>query len=236
MTEVHKREIAAFVERHRADDNVIAAILIGSLARGDEREDSDVDIDLVVREKRSNAEKTKDDLVLIRDHGNELTRWSFTDAKVLFSVDNEIESIIRMIPVYQEGERRRKMESFASQIRMHFAYLQLAEYSSNPYLLHETAVKIALFAGRLVLADNRVLYPNRKWYFREIKRVRDKPVNFDEDMCALLSSPSIAGAQRFIDGLFAYKSYPEPAEGWPSRFNDDSVFHWMNGTFSIEDW
>ena len=121
MTEAQKMEIAAVVEKHRADDNVIAAILIGSLARGDGREDSDVDIDLVVRNKRSNAEKTRDDLVLIRDHGNELTRWSFTDAKVLFSLDDGIESIIRMIPVYQEDERRRKMESFASQIRMHFA-------------------------------------------------------------------------------------------------------------------
>ena len=236
MTEAQKMEIAAVVEKHRADDNVIAAILIGSLARGDGREDSDVDIDLVVRNKRSNAEKTRDDLVLIRDHGNELTRWSFTDAKVLFSLDDGIESIIRMIPVYQEDERRRKMESFASQIRMHFAYLQLAEYSSNPYLLHETAVKIALFAGRLVLADNRVLYPNRKWFSREIQRVKEKPANFYEDMCSLLGAPTIAKAQGFIDGLFAYKRYPEPVEGWGARFNDDSVFHWMNGTFSIEDW
>ncbi len=151
MNERQKREIEAVVARESADDNVVAAILIGSCARGDEREDSDVDINLVVREKRNNCHVTKDELYLVRERGNELTRWSYTGAKALFSRDPEIADIIKDIPVFQEGERTRKMESFVSQIRMHFSYLMLAEYSGNAYLLHETAVKIALFAGRLVL-------------------------------------------------------------------------------------
>ena len=236
MNDKQRNEIDEIVERERADDNVVAAILIGSCARGDEREDSDVDYNLVVREKRNNCHVTKDDLFLIRARANEPTRWSYTGAKVLFSRDPEIADIIAGIPVFQEAERARKMESFVSQIRMHFSYLMLAEYSKNEYLLRETAVKIALFAGRLVLADNRVLYPNRKWFSREIERAAAQPAPVCPDMRAVLAAPPTAGAQAFIDGLLAYKAYPEPAEGWVTRFNDDSVFHWKTGSFAIEDW
>lgn len=149
---------------------------------------------------------------------------------------DEIADIIAGIPVFQEAERARKMESFVSQIRMRVSYLTLAAYSKNEYLLRETAVRIALFAGRLVLADNRVLYPNRKWFSREIERVADKPARFCAGMRAFLAAPTIAGAKAFIDGLLAHKAYPEPAEGWVTRFTDDSVFHWKTGSFAIEDW
>jgi len=236
MTEEQQRQIDEVVDLHSKDGNVVAIILIGSLARGDAREGSDVDFNLVVKERREPCDVTKDDLRFTIERGNELTRWSYTSAKVLYTTDGEIEGLIRQIPVYPESRRQYNMESFVSQIRMHFAYLQLAEYSKNAYLLHETAAKIALFAGRLVLADNRVLYPNRKWYSREIQRISDKPARFYEDMCGLLADPTIERARAFIDTLFAYKAYPEPEEGWGNRFNKDSVFSWKNGTFSIEDW
>jgi predicted nucleotidyltransferase len=236
LTEDHQRQIDEIIELYRKDDNVVAVILIGSLARGDARDDSDVDCNIVVKEKKELCDVTKDDLRHTIAHGNELTRWSYTSAKVLYTTDDEIEGLIKQIPAYPESRRQYNMESFASQIKMHFAYLQLAEYSKNTYLLHETAAKIALFSGRLILADNRVLYPNRKWYSREIQRIADKPRGFYESMCELLNAPTIDRARTFIDGLFAYKAYPEPAEGWVSRFNKDSVLSWKNGTFSIEDW
>ncbi|HNY21149.1 MAG TPA: nucleotidyltransferase domain-containing protein [Treponemataceae bacterium] len=236
MTEEQQKQIAEITERHRKDKNVVAVILIGSIARGDAREGSDVDYNLVVKERRELCDVTKDDLKFTIAHGNELTRWSYTSAKVLYSTDDEIEGLIKQIPVYPENRRQYNMESFVSQIKMHFAYLQLAEYSKNTYLLHETAAKIALFSGRLILADNRVLYPNRKWYSREIQRIEDKPKDFYEKMRELLNAPTIDKARTFIDGLMAYKAYPEPAEGWVNRFNKDSVLSWKNGTFSIEDW
>ncbi len=236
LTEDQQRQIDEIIELYRKDDNVVAVILIGSLARGDARDDSDVDCNILVKEKKELCDITKDDLRHTIAHGNELTRWSYTSAKVLYTTDDEIEGLIKQIPVYPESRRQYNMESFASQIKMHFAYLQLAEYSKNTYLLHETAAKIALFSGRLILADNRVLYPNRKWYSREIQRIADKPQGFYESMCELLNAPSIDRARTFIDGLFAYKAYPEPAEGWVNRFNKDSVLSWKNGTFSIEDW
>lgn len=236
MTKEQQKQINDIVEQHSKDNNVVAIVLIGSIARGDAREDSDVDYNLVVKERKEPCDVTKDDLKFTAHNGNELTRWSYTSAKVLYSTDNEIESIIKQIPVYPEKNRQYNMESFVSQIKMHYAYLQLAEYSNNTYLLYETATKIALFSGRLILADNHVLYPNRKWYSREIQRIQDKPQNFYENMCELLSKPTIEKAKCFIDTLLSYKNYPEPKEGWGNRFNKDSVLSWKNGTFSIEDW
>ena len=43
------------------------------------------------------------------------------------------------------------MESFASQLPVHFSYLELGEFSDNAYILNETAVQMALFGGRLLV-------------------------------------------------------------------------------------
>lgn len=232
--------VEALINDHSGNPDILACILIGSQARGDAREGSDIDFNLVMSDGKTDPENTshvsKRDLIQIRDHGNELTRWAYTNAKLLFCWDQELVAIVQAIPVYPEADRIRKMESFVSQIHMHLSYLKLAEYSSNCYLLHETTVKIALFCGRLILADNRILYPNRKWFKRELLAAPDQPKGFSADLEAMLQTPSIAAAEALINKLLNHKKYPEAPEGWFNRFHKDSVLHWCNGTFSIDDW
>ena len=47
MTEVHQKIVNEIVEEHKKDKSTLAITLFGSLARGEEREDSDVDIEII---------------------------------------------------------------------------------------------------------------------------------------------------------------------------------------------
>lgn len=98
------------------------------------------------------------------ERGPEPARYAFVNARPVFSRVAELDALLSRIPVYPEEERERKMASFASQLPVHLAYLELGEYSDNPWLLAQTSTELVLFGGRLILAHNRMLFPNRKQF------------------------------------------------------------------------
>tara|TARA_Y100000310_G_scaffold310760_1_gene356330 strand:- start:38 stop:544 length:507 start_codon:yes stop_codon:yes gene_type:complete len=50
MTELHKKIVNEIIEEQKNDSKVIAINLFGSVAEGDERPDSDVDIEIIINE------------------------------------------------------------------------------------------------------------------------------------------------------------------------------------------
>jgi len=252
--EHHRQTIANLKEHFTKADKYLAFLVNGSVARGEAREDSDVDFLLVVNEhnyKELSATNailveaseycvqpcseangyvtTKSALRGVRDQGNEIAKWAFRDAKIVFSKDGEIDTLIREIPNYPEQGRTRRMESFHSQIFYHFSFFEFAYYSQNRYLMYETATKMILSAGRLILADNRMLYPNRKRFFLELKKAPEKPAGICEAMLAFLDNPTIDAGQQIIEKLKAYKEYPLPPEGMKARINKESLLN-------LEEW
>lgn len=178
-------------EYFEKDAEYLAFIINGSVARGDEREDSDVDFYLVVADslfgelsaKNATAMEaneycvdpcteangyliSKTALRAIRDHGNEISKWAFIKTMILFSKDGEIDQLVAEIPKYPEQGRRQRMESYHSQIFYHFSFFEYAYYSQTKYLIYETATKMILAAGRLILADNKILYRTEKDFSR----------------------------------------------------------------------
>ena len=47
MREVHQKIVNEIVEEYKKDKSILAITLFGSLVRGEEREDSDVDIEII---------------------------------------------------------------------------------------------------------------------------------------------------------------------------------------------
>jgi len=236
----------------------LAMILVGSVARGEAREDSDVDV-LLLHSNGSYASRhvqPKSQLVelvtspsggmSIEDidmnflhealsFGNEPTRWMFTDAKILYSEVPGLTEHIQAIATYPLELQATRMHSFASQLPMHFSYLELAEWSKNPYLLAEASCKIIHFAGRLILAANAMLYPNRKWFWSAIHQVSHKPEHFCSLANELLQAPSIASAELLLEHLYAYRQDFAPPSDWREQFAADSVRHWQRGNVPLED-
>lgn len=254
MFEHHRQTIGNLKEHFTKSDRYLAFIVNGSVARGEAREDSDVDFLLVVNEhhykelsaanallieaneycappcsEANGVVTAKSALREIKDQGNEIAKWAFHEARIIFSKDGDIDRLIQEIPRYPEEGRTRRMESYYSQIFHHFSFFEFAYYSQNKYLLYETATKMILAAGRLILADNRILYPNRKRFFSELKKAPQKPAEICEALLSFLDEPTLETGQQIIEKMQAYKEYPLPPEGLKARINKESLLN-------LEEW
>jgi predicted nucleotidyltransferase len=258
----HQRTITRLVQRFQADPQALALIIIGSVARGDARAESDVDSCLVVtdaayRERSATGALSFDatdlaqaeyvggqagggivDVAFLHElaaRGPEPARFAFSDALIAFSRVPDLAALIRRIPVYPEGERMEKIISFASQLPVHLAYLRLGEYSGNPYLLAQTTVELVLFGGRLILAHNRLLYPGRKWFMRQLELAAEKPAGLLDLATHLLRQPRIAAAEAFCQAITRFRAWPQAPEGAMARFQRDRELVWRNGITPLAD-
>jgi len=227
-------------------------MIIGSVARDEAGEESDVDCYLVVtdaeyhrREIAGALSFAANDMATypgglaggkvinlayihaVADRGPEPARYAFSEAIVAFSRIPDLERVIATIPRYPESERTGMMLSFVSQLPVHMSYIELAEYSDNPYLLSETAVELVLFGGRLILAHNRVLYPGRKWFLRALAWATEKPPDLLDLAEELLRRPGIEPARRFCTSVSSFRDWPQPTEGHMARFQQDREDLWI---------
>lgn len=92
-----------------------------------------------------------------------------------------------------------------------------------------------LFAGRLILAHNRVLYPGRKWFMRALASAPEKPEGILELARALVAAPGAGRAQAFLDSLTTFPGVGGACGGGWNRFRRDSGYHWFNGRGPLED-
>ena len=132
----HEKAIQNLIEKFKNDLEVLAVILGGSIAKGLERPDSDVDAIVVVTPERYERQRderritecvfegcdypggyfdlkyyTKEYLEAAADHGSEPTRYAYMHARCLFTRDPKIEDIVARLGVFQKQEREEKMKS-----------------------------------------------------------------------------------------------------------------------------
>lgn len=262
MREHHKKTIENLVNRFKDDKRFLALIIRGSIARGQEKEGSDVDVILVVTDdefKRRQAWKNyyyyADDICdypggyvdgeivdvqFLRDvaeRGSEPARAAFKGAFVAYSRISGLDSIIEKIPVYQEHEQEEKIRSFYSQMRVLRWLIGEAEKQSDSYLLVRAATDLVLFGGRMILAHNKMLYPYHKLFVSELRNAPSKPDNIMELAENLLVRPCQDNADLFYDSILNCAKWELPPGGWwTGQFIEDSQWNWRKGRAPVQDW
>lgn len=169
------------------------------------------------------------------ERGPEPARFAFTNARVLFTREPEVERVLPQIPVYQERERLEKVRSFVSQLPVHLAYLELGARSDNPWLLAQTATELVFFAGRLILAHNHILFGNRKQFMQQLAAAADKPEGIVERAQELMRTPSEARAHAFYELVIGFRDWPAAPEGPWARFQRDRETNWLNRPAALAD-
>jgi hypothetical protein len=256
----HQATIDRVVEHFQADPVFPALIVGGSLVKGWGRPDSDVDIVLVATDEeyaRRAAEKNITyattefcdypggyvdvkivDISFLHDvakRGSEPARSAYVKAYLAYSRLPELSALLTRIPVYQEANHTRKLESFYTQVQALQWFVSEAEKRQNPYLMMHAVSDLVLFGGRMILAHNRILYPYHKWFLTELERAPQKPDHFMEHLHTLLAQPNKVNADQFCETLLNFTDWPKPTEIWPTRFLFDSEWNWRHQSPPLED-
>ena len=257
----HKQTIDRLVEHFKADKNYLALIIGGSIGRGLELENSDVDVILVATDEEYARRQTQGDLSYFNgefcdypggyvdykivnlaylheaaNRGSEPTRWAFKGAFIAYSHLEGLNALIEAIPVYQENEQAEKLKSYYSQVLILIYFVKEAAKRPNPYLLAYATTNLALFAAKLILAHNKMLFPGHKWLMEELKRAKDKPENFIELIDQLLREPGLDSANALKDCVVAYRDWGLTYNQTLTRFIEDVEVNWRAGRPPIADW
>ena len=257
----HSEAIDELVRLHGDDPDKLALVICGSLATGKAREDSDVDLYLVVTDEEFERVRAAEGcfygswdpdrfsgveidgkivgkrfLQEAAARGSEPTRASFESAYTEFSHDTEIAELIARIAVYPEWEREARIKAFYGQVKHHRYVGEQGFLLGNEYFARRSVTELVFFAARLVLAHNRVLFPCHKSLFAALERCEDVPSGFVGSSQELLRNPSLAAVIDYYEQVIGYfDEYDYPDQERISRVLEQE-WSWFSGLTSLGDW
>ena len=256
----HQKAIDHTVDRLRADPEVQALLLAGSIAHGFASPKSDVDVLIVVsdpahearlREGRmqyASAEGCEWEggyvdgkyvspgfLENVARSGSEPARFAFQDACILFSRIPSLEETLGAITRYPVAEKPERIRRFHAQLEAWHWYGHEALKLGDRYLLGVAVARSVLFGGRMILAHNELLYPYHKWFLRVLERAPDRPAELMDRIAALHADPCQATLLGFWATLKNFRAWEGGDRPWPAQFMLDSELNWLEGRAPVED-
>jgi hypothetical protein len=213
----HDDTLDAYIESVRATGSAIGVIVVGSVARGTERADSDVDVYLIVTPEafdRAFADNrlsyvdrdvatyaggyvdikvaTSDYLGAAAERGDDPVRASFQGARVAWA-GRDLRRLVTAIPVLPAEVWEDRAASFIAQVRLHGGYL-------------ETTI------GTL----DRV------------------PAGYGDLALAVLTDPGPETAVAYTNALEEFHPWPLAAAASLSTFVRDNELAWLTGVLPPE--
>lgn len=240
----------------------IALILAGSVAKGTERADSDLD-GIVILSEEEYAEKeknntttetidglctyeggyfdikymTKQYLKDLAEKGSEPARNGFAKAKILFCDDAEIEAILPLIPIFQKTEKEEKLLSFYSDFWLNYYYF-LKSCPIDGYMKMHTISEIIYSIYRMMLQENEILFDCNRRLEQQVESVSEKTVELVRLGRKLEVTQSIPDADRFVDKYIEITTYVPPKDIAVvlTRYSKDFQEWWREPRPNINEW
>ncbi len=257
----HQRAIDRLADAYRDDPRFRGLIIGGSVAKGFARDDSDVDFMIIASDEEYERRLGERDLFINRtdlsdyeggfvdgkiidlahlegvaEKGNEPSRAAFTGAFVAYSHIAGLEDLLQRIPVYPEAGHDERIRAFYSMAFIQHWLIHEAERHGNRYTTLRAASQLALFAGRLILAHNRRLFPYHKWLPRTLEAVPEKPDEFMSRFNELLDEPGGERATALFECIRDFRDWGVSDLDAYTWFMTDVEWSWMTDTTPIEDW
>lgn len=243
----HQEAIDKFVGLYKNDPSVLALLLCGSIAHGFDEPESDIDICIVITPEEYEKKKSANKLAFsvhdiceypngyidckiadvnflekIAKQGSDAIRYAFKNNTVLHSKIENIQILLNNVaryPTEQVDERRKR---FASQLLAWKWYYSEAIKKDNKYLEFLAIQKLVLFSSRIVLNENKLLYPFHKWMLRVVETAEQQPDQFAQRINELLAGHSLEKVNQFCEYVFNFIDFTEKTVDWPNHFLKDS--------------
>jgi Nucleotidyltransferase domain len=256
----HERLIASACERFSPDPELLGLVVGGSVAHGLASPSSDLDVLLVLSDTEAAARFERGQLTVFDDtladfeggyldgkvitlgfidevaeRGSEPARWAFEDAFIAFSRVEGLEARIAAAAAYPELEREEKLRDFVSHVMLMEWFMLEAEKRDDRYLASFAGSRLVLYAGRTVLALNRMLYPYHKWFLHQLELAPAKPDELLTRIDALLAKPNSETAGELASSVTAFASLDVSMREAVTRFMRRSEWNWRDGRPPLED-
>lgn len=256
----HLKTIQNIKTKFTNNEDVIAVLLVGSIAHGYARADSDVDIMIIIDEDSYNKRVLNEELTFydeklstydggyvdgkyisvnfmkeVRDNGSEAARYAFHNATFISTKDESLSELLKEITQYSIEKKLENIQRFYGQFEAWKWYCDEAVKHENRYLLNHSISKLTLFGGRMLLAYNETLFPYHKWFLRVLSEVSEKP----EDLMMRIDEMHIEPSQDNINGFYncvkEFNDWHDGDKHWTDQFAKDSELNWLNGCISVVD-
>jgi predicted nucleotidyltransferase len=256
----HQESINEFLQIYKKDESILAILLAGSIAHGFSEVDSDIDICIIAESQEYQIRKIENKLAFslkdictyengyidckvvdldfldtVRKCGSDPARYAFQDTEILYSKIDNLQALLNKIiryPIEESDERRKR---FASQLLAWKWYYSEAVKKQNKYLVFLSIQKIVLFSSRLILNENRLLYPYHKWMLKVLEKAEKKPAALLSKIDELLTKSSLEKVSGFCTEILEFVHLNERAVDWPNYFLKDSEQNWVNHAPPIDD-
>lgn len=258
----HSSTIDAVIDHFRDLDHVEAVLLGGSLVHGFATEASDVDIVVVVSQEEydrrapipaltfySEELATYDGgyvdgkfvsrafLETVAERGGDATRWGYENARILFSRIDDLQALLDDIVTYPAADKAERLTRFTAQLLAWQWYHAQGWDKRDPYLQGISLSRVVLFACRLVLTANEMLYPFHKWMLRVTATAQHQPPGLAAQIADLFAAPSPERIEALVAGLLAFYGIDraEANRTWGAWFMRDTELTWLVGPTPIDD-
>ncbi|MFY0607163.1 MAG: nucleotidyltransferase domain-containing protein [Cyclobacteriaceae bacterium] len=256
----HQKAIDNLTEEYQSDPKYLALIIGGSVAKQCARPDSDVDFMIVATEDEYARRIAVGDLFINRtdlcdyvggyvdgkvinmqylsdvaEKGNEPSRAAFDGAFLAYSRVDQLESLLDKIAHYPESGHNERIKSFYAMAFIQNWLMGEANRHDNVYTKARAASQLALFASRLILAHNRVLYPYHKWMLHYLEKCERKPKDFLKNIEVLLKEPNSKNANKLFQSIQEFENWGVTDHQAYMWFMEKVEWRWMSETTSLED-
>ncbi len=257
----HQRAVDRLADAYRDDPEFLGLIIGGSVAKGYARDDSDVDFMIIATDDAFERRLAARDLFINRtdlcdydkgfvdgkiidlaflenvaEKGNEPSRAAFLGAFSAYSHIPDLDALLERIPVYPEAGHDERIRAFYTMAFIQHWLFHEADRHGNRYTLTRAASQLALFAGRLILAHNRVLFPYHKWLPRTLEAAPEKPDGLMTCFNRLLEEPSAPNATALFELVRDFRDWGVSDLDAYTWFMTDVEWAWMSDKTPIEDW
>jgi len=251
MYQHHRESIKNMTKHYRENPEIKALFLIGSVATGTARADSDIDGVAIISkeyyEHKKNNEGleevyygkctyeggyfnihylTHDDLIKIDKSGSEPMRNMFSAAVTLFCDDPVYQQLAEKIPTFQKEEAALKQFRFYCTLKMYYGYFWMA-CKAEGFFRHHVADGIIFNLYRLILIENKILFPSVRKLEEYVKNATNKPDGIIQKCHQLMQSLSDADCKALIETYENWTSYNFPKDDNVIMNNFSDSWEWQ---------
>ncbi|WP_078551794.1 nucleotidyltransferase domain-containing protein [Bacillus alkalicellulosilyticus] len=256
----HKQTIENVGSMFMEEPDVLALLVVGSIAHGFERPQSDVDIMIIVSEESYKKRESQNSLTYyntelcsydggyvdgkyitisfmkeVAEKGSEPARFAFEGAKIVISKIEGLQQLIDQITLYPVQRKKENIIRFYAQFEAWHWYCHESIKQENRYLYYQAATSFILFSGRLLLAHNQKLYPYHKWFLKVLEGVKDKPEYVMENISKVLEGPNLKSVEELYKMVKNYTDWGVEDINWPHQFMIDSELNWQVPSIPVAD-